>query len=100
MDRPLVKSWISVESVAILTVSAWLFCIVCLYFLHRCYEVMINRHCSEVDLHPISARTNNTENDPTHDIRTQSRSLASNPARKLEVIIEHQEEENLSIDGL
>ena len=102
MDRKIDKNGLSVESVAMFTVSALLFifsvsCIVCLYFVHRRYEVKITPNCGEVDQHLTSARFNNTENKLTHDIKTQNRSLTSIPSKKLKVIIEHQEEEKLSI---
>ena len=101
----MVKNVLSVESVAMLTASALLFiflvsCILCLYFAHGRYGDIITPDSSEVDQHPTSARINNIENEPTHDIATQTKSLTSNPARKLEVIIEHQEEENLSMAEL
>jgi len=110
MDKQLIKGWLSVESVVMLTTSALLFiflvsCIVCLYFVHRCNEVTIKPHCSPVDQHPTSERTSNTENEPKIErtelkIMSQSRTLASNPSRKLEVIIEIQDEDNLSIAKL
>ena len=105
MDRQIVESLLSIESVAMFTVSALVFilsvsCIVCLYFVHRCYKVKITPHTSEVDHHPTSAGFNNIENEPTNDIITQSRSLTSSPSRKLKVIIERQEEYNSSIAEL
>ena len=110
MDRQLINGWLSVESVVMLTTSALLFiflvsCIVCVYFVLRCNEDTMEPHCSQVHQHPPSERSSNTENEPTIEltelkIMSQSRSLASNPSRKLEVIIEHQEENNLSIAEL
>ena len=93
---------LSVESVTMFAVSALMFsflvaCIVCVYCAHRFGKVMITPHCGEVDHHPISARFNESENEPTEDIKTQCRSLKSSPLRKLEAMIEHQEEKNSSI---
>ena len=84
---------LSVESVTMFAVSTVLFiflvaCIVCVYCSHRFGKVMKMPHCNEEDHHPISARFIDTE-----DNKTQSRSLTSSPLRKLEVIIEHQEEQ-------
>ena len=93
---------LSVESVAMFDVSALLFIflvtsILCVYWAHRYGKLMITPHCSEVHQHPISARFKDTENEPNEAIKTQMRSLTSSPIRKLEVIIEHQEEKNSPI---
>ena len=96
---------LSVESVAMLIACSLLFifllsCIVCSYFIHRCYEDIITTNCNELDQHSTSEGINNPENNPTHDIATQIKSLTSNPTRRLEVIIEHQREEYLSMAEL
>ena len=88
---------LSVESVIMFAVSALMF-----IFPVACLVVLYCAYCfsNEVHQHPISYRGNNTESQPTEEIKTQNRHLTSSPLRKLEVIIEHQEEENSSIAKL
>ena len=112
MYSKMFKSGISVESVAMFAVSALLFvCPICVLVAYVfapnciipivayarrtccCYKGMITPHHSEEEQHPTTARFNDTENDPTHEIETQSTSLTWNHSMKLQAIIEHKEEE-------
>ena len=82
------KSWISVESVAMFAVSTFLF-----IFLVSCV------FCALCSIRNVCCfyKVEKTEKKPTHDIKTLTTFLTSSHSRKLEVIIEAQEEENSSI---